>query len=385
MTTVYLVRHAEAEGNLFKRIHGQYDSPVTALGRRQIECLEKRFSSISVDAVYASDLKRTCQTAAAIYVPKQLELHKEPKLREIYLGAWEDKPFGEVMRTDLEDMLRFSTGEPDWRAPGGESLREVGDRAEQAIRRIIRENPGRTVAVVSHGTALRQVLSRLLHRPVDPDQYLPEGYNTAVSCLEAEGDDITVKWYNDASHLTPDILNAAVKPNQGRDNMADEGARFPHLLWFRPWDPKREAERYLAYRAEGWLSSHGTMEHFDGPAFLAAAQAHSAYDSNAVQVVYSDDQPAGILELDYAKGIDEGVGAIAFYYVDEAHRKCGLGVQLLGQAVSVYRAMGRTKLRLRCAPENETAYHFYCRQDFKKVGMAEDSVVPLYLMDRPIL
>ena len=62
---------------------------------------------------------------------------------------------------------------------------------------------------------------------------MPEGYNTAVSCLEAEGDDITVKWYNDASHLTPDILNAAVKPNQGRDNMADEGARFPHLLWFR--------------------------------------------------------------------------------------------------------------------------------------------------------
>ena len=117
MTTVYLVRHAEAEGNLFKRIHGQYDSPVTALGRRQIECLEKRFASVSVDAVYASDLKRTCQTAAAIYVPKQLELHKEPKLREIYLGAWEDKPFGEVMRTDLEDMLRFSTGEPDWR-PG---------------------------------------------------------------------------------------------------------------------------------------------------------------------------------------------------------------------------------------------------------------------------
>ena len=175
MTTVYLVRHAEAEGNLFKRIHGQYDSPVTALGRRQIECLEKRFASVSVDAVYASDLKRTCQTAAAIYVPKQLELHKEPKLREIYLGAWEDKPFGEVMRTDLEDMLRFSTGEPDWRAPGGESLREVGDRAEQAIRRIIRENPGRTVAVVSHGTALRQVLSRLLHRPVEPDQYCRRG------------------------------------------------------------------------------------------------------------------------------------------------------------------------------------------------------------------
>lgn len=384
MTTVYLIRHAEAEGNLFKRIHGQYDSPVTALGRQQIECLKKRFASIPVDAVYASDLKRTCQTAAAIYEPKHLELHRVPALREINLGAWEDKPFGAVMRTDLEDMLRFSTGAPDWRAPGGESLREVGDRVEAALKEIIRENPDRTVAVVSHGTALRQVLSRLLHRPVDPDQYLPEGYNTAVSCLEADGDSITVKWYNDASHLTPEILKAAIKPNQGKDNMADENARFPHLLWFRAWNPEAEAERYLNYRREGWLSSHGTMEHFDGDTFLTAARAHSAYDSEAVQVVYSDDQPAGILELDYGKGADESVGPIAFYYVDEAHRKHGLGVQLLGQAVSVYRAMGRTKIRLRCAPENETAYRFYCRQGFRRIGMAQDSVVPLYLMERPI-
>ena len=88
--------------------------------------------------------------------------------------------------------------------------------------------------------------------------------------------------------------------------------------------------------------------------------------------------------MDYAKGADESVGPIAFYYVDEARRKHGLGVQLLGQAVSTYRAMGRAKIRLRCAPENETAYRFYCRQGFQKIGMAEDSVVPLYLMERPI-
>ena len=57
MTTIYIIRHAEAEGNLFKRIHGQYDSPVTLLGRRQIACLERRFAGLPVDAVYASDLK----------------------------------------------------------------------------------------------------------------------------------------------------------------------------------------------------------------------------------------------------------------------------------------------------------------------------------------
>ena len=53
MTTIYLIRHAEAEGNVFRRIHGQYDSCVTPNGRRQIAALAQRFAGIPVDAVYA--------------------------------------------------------------------------------------------------------------------------------------------------------------------------------------------------------------------------------------------------------------------------------------------------------------------------------------------
>ena len=34
MTRIYLIRHAEAEGNLYRRAHGQYDSNITPLGRR---------------------------------------------------------------------------------------------------------------------------------------------------------------------------------------------------------------------------------------------------------------------------------------------------------------------------------------------------------------
>lgn len=34
MTTIYLIRHAEAEGNLYRRIHGWYDALVTENGLR---------------------------------------------------------------------------------------------------------------------------------------------------------------------------------------------------------------------------------------------------------------------------------------------------------------------------------------------------------------
>ena len=74
MTTLYLIRHAEAEGNLYRRIHGQFDTNVTPNGRRQIAALARRFAAVPVDAVYASDLTRTQTTAQAIAAPQGLPL-----------------------------------------------------------------------------------------------------------------------------------------------------------------------------------------------------------------------------------------------------------------------------------------------------------------------
>ena len=39
MTTIYLIRHAEADGNLYRRAHGWYDSVITDRGYRQIAAL----------------------------------------------------------------------------------------------------------------------------------------------------------------------------------------------------------------------------------------------------------------------------------------------------------------------------------------------------------
>ena len=137
MTTIYLIRHAEAEGNLYRRIHGWYDALVTENGWKQIKALEARFSGVPVDAVWSSDLYRTRATARAVYVPKGLELHTDPGLREVHMGRWEDRTWGEVRRTEGERLLQFNHSDPAWVAPGGESLGEVGARVERAIRHAI--------------------------------------------------------------------------------------------------------------------------------------------------------------------------------------------------------------------------------------------------------
>ena len=60
MTTVYLIRHAEAEGNLYRIAHGQYDGLITDRGYQQLRVLKKRFDGVPIDAVYSSDLFRSC-------------------------------------------------------------------------------------------------------------------------------------------------------------------------------------------------------------------------------------------------------------------------------------------------------------------------------------
>ena len=56
MTRVYVIRHAEAEGNLYRIAQGQYDSILTDRGWRQLQALAGRFRDVHLDAVYASDL-----------------------------------------------------------------------------------------------------------------------------------------------------------------------------------------------------------------------------------------------------------------------------------------------------------------------------------------
>ena len=108
MTRIYLVRHAEAEGNLYRIAHGHYNGLITARGYKQIAALQQRFEHIHIDAVYSSDLFRTRTTARAVYLPKGLPLHTDPNLREVNMGVWEGHTWQQLRMEDEERMVDFN-------------------------------------------------------------------------------------------------------------------------------------------------------------------------------------------------------------------------------------------------------------------------------------
>ena len=379
MTTIYLIRHAEAEGNLYRRIHGWYDALITENGFRQIAALEERFRDIHVDAVYSSDLYRTKTTARAVYLPKKLELRTDPQLREIHMGDWEDRTWGEIRHFDLEGITRFNRSDPTWRAPNGEDLADVGSRVAQAIRRIAQAHPDQTVAIFCHGTAIRQALAQF--RGVAPQDWCTLGHsdNTAVSKLTWDGADFQIDYEADASHLDPSISTLSRQSWWRKDRKAEDVN-----LWYRPIRWEEEKALYLEARREAWVSTHGPDISFDGGGFLAAAEQDLSRSPWGVTVAMAGDAAAGILQVNTERYREEGAGYIAFCYIMPERRDQELGVQLIGQAVSFFRPLGRDKLRLRCAPYNDRAQHFYKKYGFVKVGEEQGSRVPLDIMEKYI-
>lgn len=361
MTTIYLIRHGQAEGNLYRRCHSWHNGLLTLKGREQVKALEKRFKDTHFDAVYSSDLYRAMATAGAIYRPRGLTLRVNPDLREVGAGIWEDVMWGQLLHDHRESLTAFLRCDPAWSVEGSETFSQVRRRMCKAMERIAASHPNQTVAVVSHGCAIRMAVSGFLGLSLEELSKVPLGNNTSVARLEAENGKIKVAYFNDDSHLglTPPPKASIAYGIAGMERNA---------LRFRPLLLAQEEELYLKARRDGWQASHGTMDGFDGEKFLAVAKKNSAHDPSCVLLALLGDVPVGVLQMDWEQDADQGAGRVPFFYMAPEFRSKGLGVQLLGQAVCTYRPMGRQVLRLRCAPENERARKFYTSHGFYKVG-----------------
>lgn len=380
MTTIYLIRHAEAEGNLYRRAQGHYNSLITETGHRQIAELCKRFEPIRLDAVYSSDLLRTMTTVGAICRLQNLELTTRPDLREVCMGDWEDRPWGEIAHNDPQQMARFNAPSPLWQAEGGESYEQLRRRISGAILDIAAAHPGQAVAIGCHGSAIRNAIAVFKGLSIEETSTLGHSDNTAVTLLEVEDGAVRLVYENDSSHL-PEELSTLGRQKWWRRK---DGFFADTNLWFRPLDMSQDVRRYHEARQEAWLDIHHTMEHFDGDAFVRDALSHWRNDPRSVTCAMLGNEYAGIIQLDLLHSAGAGVGYIPFVYMTPEYRKQGMGVQLLGQAISVYRPLGRTRLRLRCAPDNLVAQRFYKRYGFYKIGQAEGTRVPLDMLEKYI-
>ena len=149
---------------------------------------------------------------------------------EIRLGVWEDQTWQALQNRYPEEMDHFSSRLDLWRAEGAETAQQLVDRFIPALRRVAEAHDGGTVAVFSHGAALRVVLGVLQGLSLAEVGTKPHGDNTAVSLLTWENGTFRVEYRDDNSHLAERGLSTFAKQTWWQDGrMKDQGSEYRPL------------------------------------------------------------------------------------------------------------------------------------------------------------
>jgi broad specificity phosphatase PhoE len=165
-TRLLLIRHGEVEARYQGIFGGRIDMNLSPRGKRQAEILAAYLRGKTIDAIYASPMKRVQQTLAPTLKDGGHEQTIFPGLREVDFGEWTGLNWAAV-----RDKFSFAVHE--WLhqiehpgAPNGESGKTFRARVEPCLREIVENHRGQNVAIFCHGGVIRMVLAILLELPL---------------------------------------------------------------------------------------------------------------------------------------------------------------------------------------------------------------------------
>lgn len=203
-TNVLLVRHGQSKGNAERRFGGHTATPLSARGRKQAEATARTLKAESLTAIYSSDLARAVETARPLSNLTRLPINDTSAFRERSVGVMEGLTFEDAAQQHPEQYAALLRRDFEHVLTGGESYRQLLDRAWQKLDEIIEENRGGKIAVFSH-TGTICILALHLMGALDSPELKPvwiASSNCGISRFELRADGfVRVLNLNDTSHL----------------------------------------------------------------------------------------------------------------------------------------------------------------------------------------
>jgi 2,3-bisphosphoglycerate-dependent phosphoglycerate mutase len=180
---LWLVRHGESTWNVAGLAQGHNDlAELTDRGLTQASDAAWQFRDRPVRAIYASDLRRARQTAAAFALVLGLPVFADTRLRERSLGVLEGLPSATI-GASVTGLDEGRVADPDVRPDGGESVRDLYRRAAQFIDELaatVDDDDAGDVVVVAHGGTVRVLEAYLRGIPADQMGWGPVQNATVV-------------------------------------------------------------------------------------------------------------------------------------------------------------------------------------------------------------
>jgi broad specificity phosphatase PhoE len=164
-TTVFLIRHGVTDWHRERKILGQRDIGLNADGILQAQAVMEALRGMDIGEVISSPLLRAVQTAEIIAGAFDTEIARDPRLADFRVGKWEGMSYDDVERSP--EYQRFVADPLAEKIPGGEDLKQIRDRAVNAVEQALRDSPaGENLAIVTHAGIVRVVLAHYLGSPL---------------------------------------------------------------------------------------------------------------------------------------------------------------------------------------------------------------------------
>lgn len=208
---ILLVRHGQSapfvEGTPFPLVDGQGDPPLSPLGEWQAEQVGQRLSSEPIDAIYATSLQRTRQTAQPLATALDLQVNIEPDLREVHLGVGEGGLFRKMSAEGHPSTVAMRVNREWGEVEGAESNAQFAGRTVPALQRLATAHSDQLIAVFVHGGTIGSLLGHALGINMFN---MMGSRNSAISHVVVDNDQWVVRSFNDAAHSGP--LTADAEP-----------------------------------------------------------------------------------------------------------------------------------------------------------------------------
>lgn len=204
-TNVLLIRHGQSRGNAERRFGGHTPTPLSARGRNQAQATALTLKSEAVTVIYSSDLARAMETAQPLAKLTGLTVNGTSAFRERDVGVMEGLTFEDAAQQHPEQYAALLRRDFEYVLSGGESYRQLLDRARQKLDAIIEENRGGRIALFSH-TGTICILALHLMGALDAPELKPvwiSSANCGITRFELRDDGfVRVLCVNDTSHLS---------------------------------------------------------------------------------------------------------------------------------------------------------------------------------------
>jgi len=202
VTEVMLIRHAQQVSDPEGTVGDWLDPPLSEHGLQQAGLLGAALSTLRVDAIFSSGLRRAQQTAQAVARHFDLEVERIDDLREIelYRDVPPDKTAREYLGSDLLSAVRQRMlNERSWDVyPYSEGSHEFRKRTINAIEALIARNLGERIVVVCHGGVINAYLAHIIGSPYD--MFFRPAHASVSIVVAGEGRRV-LRLVNDVHHL----------------------------------------------------------------------------------------------------------------------------------------------------------------------------------------